>query len=242
MSEFDADPGYTGLGVYQLAPSARPWPDLASQADALADPSDETVAETLFALLPRGSAWRSPDGTAFDGDSRLGGFWRGVAGILAETYRRVFALTRESTASTLVDGLADWEAEFGLPDPCVDRDLDEAGRYAALLARVRSLGVITVLDFIALADDLGYAVTIDEPQPFECGVSDCGGAHEISGGDEPVEYFWIVHVAGSDPTYFEAGAGEAGVTPLTDFDTAPDLECIFRALAPAWTKPIFDYS
>lgn len=240
MSE--TDPGVTGLGVYQLKPAGRPWPDLPAQADALTDPSDETIAETLFALLPRGSAWRSPDGAAFDGNSRLGGFWRGVAGILADTYRRAFELTQESTASTLIDGLTDWETEFGLPDPCVDRDLDLDGRVRALLARVRSLGVITVLDFVALAADLGYAITIEEPQPFECGVSDCGGTDEISGGDEPVEYYWIVMVAGSEPTYFEAGVGEAGVTPLTDFETAPDLECLFRRLAPAWTQPVFDYS
>lgn len=241
MADLDIDPGLTGRGAYQLKPAKRLWPDLPAQADALSDPLDETIADTLYRLLPQGAAWRSPDGEAFDSNSRLGGFWRGVAGILADTYRRIFQLSQESTGSTIVDGLADWQAEFGLPDPCTPRDLSADQQYRVLLARIRSTGTITPLDFVALAGDLGYEITIEEPVPFECGVSDCGGTHEI-GGDVPIEFYWIVKPFTAEPVYFEAGIGEAGITPLTDFDTAPELECMFRALAPAWTQPIFDYS
>lgn len=245
MSDFDlarvADPGFTGAGVYHLRQSGRALPPEPPTADTLTDPTETTIAQTLYRMLPVGLAWRSPDGESFDDNSRLGGFLRALSGALAETYRRLDVITRESTAATMTDSLADWEAELGLPDPCVAVDPDEAARVAAVLARVRWSGVITPSDYIALAAELGYQIEIEEPQPFECGTSECGGDHEIAGG-AAVEFYWIVRIAGQIIRYFEAGIGETGITPLTDFDRAGDLECLFRRLKPAWTETVFNYS
>jgi uncharacterized protein YmfQ (DUF2313 family) len=233
------DPGRTSSGVYQLAPSPLPWPDRPAQADALADPAPALMAEHLYGLLPTGSAWRSPDGAAFDANSRLGGLMRALAGDLVTLYRRIFQAGQESTAATLVDGMDDWEAEYGLPDPCFGENQSRSQRLRALLLKVRSTGTITRADFARLAASVGYTITIEEPLPFEFGRSWCGGEE---GTDGAADYHWIVRVPGRAHAYFEFGVSEFGIHPMLDIAFATDLECLFRALAPAWTRVVFDYS
>jgi uncharacterized protein YmfQ (DUF2313 family) len=222
-----------------LRPQA-PWPPLADQSDVLADPADELIAQSLYALLPSGPAWRTPDNAAFDEQSNLGGFLRGLAGDMATLYRRLFATGQESTASTLDASLADWEHEFGLPDPCMGELPSRTMRLRFLLAKVRSTGTITPGDFIALAEELGYAITIEEPLPFQCGGSELGAFDEVSGDAETaVEFHWIVRVANVPVIYFECGVSACDVDALTDFGFPQDLVCLFNALKPAWTKAVF---
>ncbi|TIQ75304.1 MAG: phage tail protein, partial [Mesorhizobium sp.] len=59
----------------------------------------------------------------------------------------------------------------------------------SLLLKIRSGGTITPADFIKLAADAGYAISIEEPTPFRAGASSAGGAEGIAGG-EVVEYVW----------------------------------------------------
>lgn len=238
MSEIN--PGRTGRrGIYGFEPSPRPWVGRVDDRDVLAAPDDDAMATLLARLLPPGAAWRTPDAASFDASSTMGRTLRGFAAQLGETFRRLFATGQESTASTLIDSLEDWEAEYGLPDPCFGFDQTRAQRIRALLARVRSKGTITPGDFIRLAASIGYVVTITEPRAFGCGMSPCGGSH---GCGDAVHYFWRVHVSGRSVDWFRAGVGRTGVTPLGDVSQATDLECLFRALAPAWTRVIFDYS
>lgn len=236
MSE--ANPGFPNSGVYQLRPSIV-WPPLPAQTDAEADPADADIAETLYALLPPGPAWRSPDSEAFGSNSLMGGVLRGLAGAFASLYRRLFQISRESTASTLVDSLEDWEADYALPDPCYGPDQTRQQRIRALLLKIRSAGTVTKADFIALAESVGFEITIEEPRPFTCGVSQCGGPDEVSGVNQ---FYWIVRVPGIAAKPFEAGVSEAGIDPLLDIARAEDLECLFRLIAPAWTRPVFNYS
>lgn len=233
------DPGRIAGGVYQMAPVPAPWPDLPPAGDALADPAVETLAETLAGLLPQGAAWRSPDGRAFDAGSRLGGFLRGLAGDIVTLHRRAWQVALEGTPSTLVDGLEDWEAEFGLPDACLGDQQTRSQRIRALLLKFRSKGTITRADFVRLAASVGYEIEIEEPRPFEFGASWCGGP---DGTDGTADYYWIVRVPGRASERFEFGLSETGIDPLLDISLATDLECLFRALAPAWTRVIFDYS
>lgn len=227
-----------------VALALKPWGftlNLPEQADALSDPALDVMADSLAGLLPTGAAWRSPDGVAFDsGDgSLMAGLIRALAGELRTLYRKVFGIAMESTASTVDAGLEDWEAEYGLPDPCLGPQPDRALRIRSLVAKVRSAGTITTRDFVALAAALGFRVTIEEPTPFECSVSECGeGDDEISGVNQ---FLWIVHVGDTPETRFECGASECGLDRLLDFPLATALECVFRAIAPAWTRPVFDY-
>lgn len=232
-------PGRTSLGVYHFWPTLPVFPDFPPQGDALADPAVEDLAPVLHGLLPQGAAWRSPDGAAFEENSRLGGFLRALAGDIARLYRRLFQVSQESTASTSVDSLDDWETEFGLPDPCFGEGQTQAQRMRSLLLKIRSSGTITRADFINLAASVGYEIMIREPRPFAFGFSGFGGEEGTGGG---IEFFWFVRVAGVATRRFEFGTSQTGIHSLLDIGRATDLECLFRSIAPAWTRVVFDYS
>lgn len=236
-------PQYQDVGdtSYALKP-ADAWPALVNQADALSNPDDGLVAETIFAALPPGAAWRTPDGEAFDADSKMGGLLKAMAVPIAALYRRLFNIAMESTASTLIESLNEWEDEYGLPDPCLQENDTVADRLAALLFKVRSTGTITPRDFIDLAAMLGYEITIREPMPFAAGRSRCGSTKERVAGTINVTYYWIVKPGQTPVIPFRAGKARAGLTPLGDVTTLYELECVFRRVAPAWTMPVFDYS
>lgn len=231
-------PGEPANAVLQLRPVLGALPPQPDSRDPLAAPADDLIAPTLYALLPLGGAWRTPDGAAFDAGSRLGGLLRGFAGVLTATYRRLFVGTLESTAWTLTDSLTDWEIDFDLPDPCLGEQPTRDARLKSLLLKVRSAGTITPADFADIATRIGYDVAIDEPQPFTCGASECGGSDAL-GSDQA--YHWIVTPSKPTAFFFECGTSHCGVDALSDFVPATALECLFRNLAPAWTRPIFNY-
>lgn len=235
-------PGETPTAVIHLRPLGGGWPAFPRQGDALSAPSQDDIADSLAQLLPQGGAWRSPDGAAFDRDSLMGGFLAGLGGAFVRLYERIFQVSQESTASTIIDGLDDWETEFGLPDPCLGENPARAVRLRYLLAKVRSRGTITPADFIDLAASIGYSISISEPQPFRAGRSRCGSSVERVAGGTAVEYYWIVKAGATSVIPFRAGQARAGATPLGEVQHLSDLECLFRRIAPAWTMPVFDYS
>ncbi|MER8403556.1 DUF2313 domain-containing protein [Mesorhizobium sp. M1307] len=230
-------PGEDELAFFHFAPDD-PFIGAPPQGDVLSDPSDEAGEGFLTALLPKGAAWGTPDNQALDPLSVLSRFWRAVGSAFADAYRALFGVALESTAVTLVTSLDDWEIEYGLPDPCLGPDQTIDSRMRSLLLKIRSGGTITPADFIKLAADAGYAISIEEPTPFRAGASTCGGPEAIAGG-EVVEYVWIVSVPGVSVEFFRAGDGRAGETPLGRLGLPDDLICLFNALKPAWTTIVF---
>lgn len=230
--------GASPNAFYAFAPPAPLRFPLPLQADALADPADETVEGVLTQLLPRGAAWGTPDNQALDPGSVLARFWRAVGSALGDAYRALFRVSQESTATTLVTSLPDWEIEYGLPDPCLGPDQTFDQRIRALLLKIRSGGTITPGDFIRLAADAGYTITIEEPQPFAMGRSEMGGDEGFAGG-ERIERVWIVKVPGVSLYPFIMGEAEMGLTPFGKLGLPADLICLFNAVRPAWTKVIF---
>ena len=229
------DPGLNTWTVYE--PSAD-GSDLLPPApfDALADPSVDDLLPAGLSLWPRGAAWGTPDGRAASIDTDLAGFTRALLAPFADLYRRAWLLTQESRALTLVYSLTDWEADFGLPDAC-SPSASEAARRRALLSRVRSSATITPQDFIQLARQEGFDIAIEEPAMFECGFSECGGAHTV--GDPRQEVFWIVHVYGLAVDYFRCGESECGLDPLFEIIGLDRLKCLFARLHPGWTQPVY---
>lgn len=209
------------------------------RGDALSAPTEDDLTSQVAALFPPGGAWQTPDGVAMDLQSRIGRLAAVIAASLAVLYARLWTVTDESTAVTIRESLADWEAEFGLPDPCFGVDQSHDARHRALVAKVRSQGTITPADFINLAASLGYEVTISEPLPFRAGASRCGQTTERTGASP---FVWIVKPAGLHIRYFRAGAARAGSTPLGEIIPLAGLECLFNRLKPAWTQVVFDYS
>lgn len=210
-----------------------------SPGDSLSAPTVEDLLPGGLALLPRGAAWGSPDGMAASTTTRLAGLTRSLLFPFADLYARLFGLTFESRAVTLVNSLADWERDFGLPDDCSAFDNSLAGRRAALISKVRSVATITPQDFVQLAHQAGYTIEIEEPATFECGFSECGGDHTT--GHPAQEVFWVVHVYDLGIDYFLTGESETGFDPLFDVQDAEGLECLFANISPGWSMPVFVY-
>src|SRR4051812_19329640 len=88
---------------------------LLDTTDVLSAPGVEALLSSGLALWPRGAAWGSPDGVAASTASVLAGLTRSLLNPFAALYRRLWRLTEESRAGTIVDSLDDWERDFGLP-------------------------------------------------------------------------------------------------------------------------------
>jgi len=208
--------------------------------DAESDPDETDLTNQIVALLPQGAAWGTPDGEVHNPASEMTTFWRGFAGVLKPLYQRMFSTALESTVSTITDSLEGWETDFGLPNPCFGTDQSLETRLRAVVAKELSPATISPGDYLCLAARLGFDIRIEEPEAFECGVSECGLDHETATVNLEVE--WVVHLAAGPSDYFEAAIGEAGVTRLLDWPANEELECIFRPLRPAWSLLYFDYS
>ncbi|MDI7864287.1 DUF2313 domain-containing protein [Rhizobiaceae bacterium n13] len=210
---------------------------LQAPADALANPTGDDLITAAMTLWPQGSAWGSPDGQAASLSSLLARFTRVLLDPFVWLHGRAFQLAREASLQGVNELLPDWEAEYGLPEPCfAGSGQTTAQRLTALSAKVRADAVNHPEEFVRLALDYGFEIEIEEPAIFECGFSEIGGYHTPGFASE--ETFWIVRVKDVGLSYFEAGAGECGVDPLFSFGEAEQLICLLRQMAPAWTLPV----
>ncbi|MDB5582843.1 MAG: hypothetical protein JWR80_8019 [Bradyrhizobium sp.] len=204
--------------------------------DALANPDNDGLIGAALTLWPQGAAWGTPDGAAMEPGSLLARLTRVLLDPFIWLYRRAYLLAREATVSGVNELLADWEAEYGLPDDCEIDDQSIAERLRSLSAKVMSARLITPGEFVRLGRSYGFEIAIDEPDMFECGFSECGGAHETGSAYE--EVYFIVRVRDLQVTYFLCGEGELGDDPLFEFGASQKLLCLIRQAAPAWTIPV----
>lgn len=206
-------------------------------SDALASPVNDDLIAAGLSFWPQGAAWGSPDGQAVDLNSVLARLTRVLLDPFVWLYARSFALTREATTQGIVELLPEWEADYGLPEPCfAASERTTAERMASLSRKVLAAGVNHPEDFVGLALEYGFEIEIEEPAIFECGFSECGGYHSL--GSYIQETYWIVRVRDASIGYFEAGVGEAGTDPLFSFGAAEQILCLLRQMAPAWTLPV----
>lgn len=216
-------------------------------ADREAAPIGTEILAQLLTMTPRGPAW----GTDEAGDGRgaspmLLRLWRGLADIYAPLWALTFATAVQcfpSAASTLLEA---WEHELGLPDPCLSPGQTTTERVRAVRMRHMARGGCSPGYFICLARALGYTVTITEPTAFRCGRSRLGnrapGSHAL--GIRAQHDVWRVRITTRASVRFRAGARSrlGRGDPLLRIPRAIDLECAFRAQAPAHLSLVFDYS
>ena len=108
-----------------------------------------------------------------------------------------------------------------------------------VIVECSAAGIEKPADFINLAASVGYTISIREPRPFATGFSQTGWQE---GTGAAIAYFWIVKPTGAASSRFETGVSQTGINSLLDIAHLTDLECLFRKIAPAWTRVIFDYS
>lgn len=193
-------------------------------------------AAQMRQMLPQGAAWPR------DPDSVLGRLLAGIAEELARVDARADALIEEADPRTALELLADWESMAGLPDTCFGQPDNIPERRAALTSRIVDLGGQSRAYFIALAQSLGYIVSIDEFAPLRCGDTvglpcyDDRWAHVWRMNILPVEYdlpedqFFL--------TQFRCG--DTCGKPLRGWG-AINLECLIGRYKPAHSIVLFSY-
>ena len=185
-------------------------------------------AASIAGLLPQGDAWPREPGSAL---AKLGD-WMGAE--LARVDGRVADLLREADPRLTLELLSAWEAEFGLPDPCMPLTATIAQRRAALLARMTERFSPTPASFIALAAMFGDAVALTEHRPHHCEM-DC----EQPVADPAWAHAWTVR--GSTDVITDLTCEDHCELPLRQWQTGL-YECAMRRRAPAHTVLIFAYA
>jgi uncharacterized protein YmfQ (DUF2313 family) len=180
-------------------------------------------------LLPSGAAWPRGD------TSTLQLLIDALAAEFARVDERLGQLLVEANPREASELLADWERVEGLPDPCVTSAQTVAQRRESAHSKLTYGGGQSRAFFIALAQSLGYTITIDE----------FGSAAEATAAGVPFTgegwaHTWRVNVpALADVREFRAGSGAAG-EPLRTWGNEA-LECRFQRLKPAHTICLFAY-
>lgn len=153
---------------------------------------------------------------------------------LDEVQSRAEDLLNEMFPDQSFELLTDWERVCGLI-PGAEDTLQL--RRDRVIRKLRERGGLSREYFIALAADLGYTVTIEELQPFTCGINRCGDRLFV----EEIRFVWRVAVSGQSVYYFRTGQSSAGER-LVWWNAVQELEDLFNDLKPAHTFIIFDYS
>jgi len=212
----------------------------------------------LLQLLPKGIAWpRKPD-------SVLAKTCRGLANIWGFVDNRAAdLLERESDPRQTVELLPDWEASWGLPDPCFPSATTDDARRKMLVTYMTWLGGQSRAYFIKLMEFVGYEVVDDyigEFAPFMAGVSECGETRPLKFaedgtasldtakefrwyiGPEEQRFAWYVNVGQRAYYWFRAGSGQAGVDHHLEIGVPDELLCLLNRWKPAHTELVLNFS
>ncbi len=195
--------------------------------------TEDSYRAQLLSLPPPGAIWPK------DPSSRFFSLLGALGAVLAAAHNRLVELIDEADPRTTVEMLEDWERVLGLPDSCTPTttNLTLQERRDRVVQKLTLGGGQTPAFFIALAAQLGYAITIEEPRPFICGVSECG---DPIGGTYTDRHYWRVRVPDPRVTYFRTGVSQCG-DRLGELDRAEDLECILERAKPAQSRLLFSY-
>ncbi len=194
----------------------------------------EDFAKAMSSLLPRGKgleAFHLPHTNASK-------FMKGFAAPFAALEERFLTILKDLNPAFSDETLNLREEEAGLPDECTFGASTLQERKLSLLSKWQAAGGDDVPYFEALAQSLGYDVTIDVWQSAICGLSVCGGEDQC--GHEDVDFTWSVTVHGPRITYCRSGESECGDL-MAEYALAEDLECRFRKYGPAEATLVFFY-
>lgn len=130
--------------------------------------------------------------------------------------------------------LPDWERVLAITPP---EGATYQQRQQRVISKLSEVGGLSIPYFIQLAKSLGYAITIDEPQPFRAGINRAGDRLWT----KDIIWVWRVNIknSGAQIYRFRAGSSAAGES-LTAFGDSI-IEEVLRDLKPAHTFCYFAY-
>ncbi len=148
--------------------------------------------------------------------------------------------------------LGEWESALGIPDSCFPGTGTVGERRTHVLLKFASMNPLTEQDFIDIALDLGFVVTISHPSigafpPYFPSAAPRAG---LVPGSMPtggaIFFKWTVTGEGiastGTPPYFPSATPRTGLTPgsMPSAPGANILQCVFNLLRPAMTIIIFE--
>lgn len=191
--------------------------------------SSQNYLTALQSFLPRGKVWprtiESTQATALSG----------LTPAFMRTNSDANNLLVDAFPATTLNLLPQWEATFGLPDPCAGIAPTVTARRAQVVARLSSKGGQSVNYMIAYAASLGYTITITQFTPARAGMLRAG--YPVCG--IAWAFAWQVNAPPDTVNPFLAGTSCAG-EPLSTFGNTV-LECELSKIAPAHTTVIFNF-
>jgi uncharacterized protein YmfQ (DUF2313 family) len=186
----------------------------------------EEHAQSHADYMPEGKLWRGKNIV----DSKLRDLLRGFGASSKRQEEALSAFWDEVFVNTTESFISDFERALGIPDDCFGIADTLAGRRRNCLLKMVSLYVVTEQDFIDLAEELGYTITITRP------VDDAFPPYDVP--FTPVDlkaarFTWIVNGADivvSAPPY------DVPFTPGAVLETANIMQRLFQKLKPANTS------
>jgi uncharacterized protein YmfQ (DUF2313 family) len=182
-------------------------------------------------LLPRGRVWHRGLPTVESADIEvLMPQWSRLQDRLNDLIAEVFPCTLDPP-----ELLGEWEETLGLPDECIGELATIQERINAVCAKFRARGGQSKEYYIAVAEALGYAITITEFVPFRVGHNHTGDA--LYG--MAWAHTWRVTAQLTTIIYFRVGQSVTS-DPLRSWNNRL-LECVLNAIKPAHTVLQFAY-
>jgi len=156
---------------------------------------------------------------------------------------RAMALLEEADPRTALELLAHWEAIVGLPDPCTGQPNNVAERRVALWQKYTQSAGQAPADYIAMAAQLGYRVTIDELRTFTC-ESTC----EDFVNTPEWAYAWRVNIWSPDDDTIGTPLPKMAVFTCESFCDEflegygnLNIQCLVLRSKPSHTVPLFAF-
>lgn len=197
-------------------------------------PTQDQIVPQLLALLPRGRAWSTHEGTP-QPNTTIWKYWNALAAVWAQLNKRICDLRKEFFCASASETLDLWLQEYGLPDDC--------DPFPNLCAKVSALGGVTCAYYAATAAELGWSIA--------CVVTNanlnagCLEAAMPPGGDAGPSTLVIAVDLEASPAYVAgqifgpvAGFLEANMPISCGPDISP-LDCVLERIVHAETQIIY---
>jgi uncharacterized protein YmfQ (DUF2313 family) len=135
--------------------------DITADADAPAEPTFSAAQYSQAArnLLPPGRAWNRQDGSnqAFLCDA--------LGDVYEEQDADSVQLLADFFPPTATQGIPEWNSTLGLPDPCSGAPASQGANQNQIVAKLIATGGQSIPYYEALAEALGYEISISEFSP-----------------------------------------------------------------------------
>jgi hypothetical protein len=154
----------------------------------------------------------------------------------AESY--IYEMVNQYNIPVTVDLIRNWESAVGIPDCCFSGDGTIEERRRDVLAKISSFGVSTAQQYIDLAAQYGYVITITYPSGSYSPVFDMLFDYPLGGGGGEAGFIFIVTFIGVAPPQ-----NNFDMTFDYIFDDGPYniVICLFNKIKPANVLILYEF-